>query len=533
MLRILDNRAGPRTSDRTMSARGAATPIVGPSAGMLVVLGLFAALTVGGLLLLLAAPGPAVATGLVLLLAGVVAQRSEAAARRGIGMLLLVSVLGAGAYGSLLAIELAVALTASDGEGDPADADSLARAEEKIDRLDADSSFRLELTEAELQAVVQDGIAAEPDIPIRRLELDLRGATREVAFVAHFKSGDVTATGRARISAAAGGIDLDLGPVDLGSVQVPGVASGAVESLLDAVTDLNAALAEQRASVQDLQVHDDRVIVTGTRATMEVLTNEALLGAIRAQAAGALDGVTAPPERLGPGDVDALEAPGSPMVLALGDSLAANVGVEAPRDGYVSRFHAAVQRRDDASYGLLNLAVGGETSGTLLSSGQIAAAEAALLTRPAAYVTLDIGANDLLGHLDSTDCAQDLRASACRARVDTSLTAFADNIAVILDRLAAATEAPVVVLQVYDPFSLGLAPSEQEATSSAYVQMLNGVLADAAHSRGMLVADGFTPLQGTAAATTHMLDPDPDVHPNSSGHDALAAALLDAVSSGR
>ena len=42
------------------------------------------------------------------------------------------------------------------------------------------------------------------------------------------------------------------------------------------------------------------------------------------------------------------------------------------------------------------------------------------------------------------------------------------------------------------------------------------------------MADGFTPMAGTTAATTHMLDPEPDVHPNAAGHDVLAAALVDA-----
>jgi hypothetical protein len=46
---------------------------------------------------------------------------------------------------------------------------------------------------------------------------------------------------------------------------------------------------------------------------------------------------------------------------------------------------------------------------------------------------------------------------------------------------------------------------------------------------GILAADGFTPMQGTTAATTHMLDAEPDIHPRGIGYDILAGAIIDAI----
>jgi hypothetical protein len=47
----------------------------------------------------------------------------------------------------------------------------------------------------------------------------------------------------------------------------------------------------------------------------------------------------------------------------------------------------------------------------------------------------------------------------------------------------------------------------------------------------MLVADGFSALQGTTAATTHMLDPQPDIHPYGIGYSLIAQAVIDSIAS--
>ncbi|WP_370324805.1 SGNH/GDSL hydrolase family protein [Euzebya sp.] len=504
---------------------------------MVVVLALIAALVLGGLAALAITPAVGVGIAGLILLTGIAAQRAGGTPRRLIGTVLLLALLAGGSWGGVVALDVLEAVSGASGPADPADPAALAAAQAKLDGL-GEGRFRIELTEPELEAVIQDGIAQDPDLPIRRVDLDLRGATADAAFTATFKSGSVQATGTAAVRAVDGGVDLDLGPLDFGPIAVPAVAGGAVESLLGAVTDLNAALESRGATVDAIEVTDDLLVITGTRGGQlpdaPALTGNELLDAIRDQAAVAVDQVQAPPEVVGPGEVNGREAPGEPIVLALGDSLAEGVGVAEPRDGYVSRFHTAIGQADGVSYGLVNLGVSGETSASLLTSGQLARAEAALAERPAAYVTLDVGANDLLGHLQSPDCGADLRSPACQQRVEQTLASYRANLDVVLPRLrSAAGDATVVLLTTYNPFSLGLGESEQEVRSSEYVSQLNAVAADVAAAHGVVVADGFSPLQGTTAATTHMLDAQPDIHPNAAGHDVLANALLTALGHGR
>ena len=207
-------------------------------------------------------------------------------------------------------------------------------------------------------------------------------------------------------------------------------------------------------------------------------------------------------EVLGPGVVDDTFAEGPIYYLALGDSLAANVGVASARDGYVSRVHNQLEERGGRRYGLLNLGISGETSGSLISGGQLDEAVEFLAVNRVAYITVDIGANDLLGHLTSTDCAASLESPACRERLESALTSYEANISVVF--------------------------AFEEGTS-LMITRLNGLATGAAAAQGILVADGFTPMQGTAAFTTLMLASPPDIHPNGLGHDVLAQAVLAAL----
>ena len=96
--------------------------------------------------------------------------------------------------------------------------------------------------------------------------------------------------------------------------------------------------------------------------------------------------------------------------------------------------------------------------------------------------------------------------------------------------ITTAGDATVVFLQTYNPFSLGLASFvEFERVSNEAVEELNGVAARAALTQGALVANGFTPMQGTTTATTHMTDSPPDIHPRAIGFDILAVALVEAL----
>jgi lysophospholipase L1-like esterase len=230
--------------------------------------------------------------------------------------------------------------------------------------------------------------------------------------------------------------------------------------------------------------------------------------------------------------VNSTSADGASYYVALGDSLAANVGVSQASDGYVSRFHNQLQIADSASYGLRNFGVSGETSGSLIRTGQLEAALEFMRNNDVAYVTIDIGANDLLGHIGSADCESDFAADACQQRLANVLTAYQPNLdRIFQDVLDAAPDATIIFLQTYNPFSLGFGASVAlEADSDDITGQLNAVAATAAADNdGILVADGFGPMQGTTAATTHMLDASPDIHPKAIGYDILASALVDAL----
>ena len=428
------------------------------------------------------------------------------------------------------------ALSTTEGPVAAADAGNLAAAEERIGAANAETAFRLELHEDEVTAVLQKELG-DTDQPLRSITVDIVDGPSPtegtLAFTGRFKSGGYDASGRVKVEASGGVIRVEVISLELGSVNLPGFARGAaaeyVDRLLQGVEEINTLLAEAEVDVQSIIVGDDRLVITGLQRGGPMVTATSLLADLAAAAAAAGPATEPPAEVLGPGVVDDTFAEGPVYYLALGDSLAANAGAPSARDGYVSRLHAQLQERDGRPYGLLNLGAAGETSGSLIGGGQLDQALAFLATNRVAYVTLDIGANDLLGHLTSTDCAASLELPACRERLESALAAYETNISTILDTLAAAApEATIVFLETYNPFSLGTGIAFEEGTS-LMVARLNGLAATAAEGAGILVADGFTPMQGTAAFTTLMLASPPDIHPNALGHDVLAQAVMAAL----
>ena len=428
------------------------------------------------------------------------------------------------------------ALSTTEGPVAAADAFSLAAAEERIDAANAETAFRLELHEDEVTAVIQKELA-DTDQPLRSIEVDIvDGPTPSegtLAFTGQFKSGGYDASGQVRIEVSGGVIRVEVISLEMGAVNLPGFAREAVadyvDQLLEGVEEINTLLAEAEVDVQSITVGDDRLVITGLQRGGPLVTATSLLADLAAQAAAIGPPMNPPVEVLGPGVIDDTFAEGPIYYLALGDSLAANVGAPSARDGYVSRVHNQLQERGGRRYGLLNLGVSGETSGSLISGGQLDEAVEFLAANRVAYVTVDVGANDLLGHLTSADCAESLEAPACRERLESALAAYEANISAILAALAdAAPEATIVFLETYNPFSLGTGIPFEEGTS-LMVERLNGLAAAAAEAEGILVADGFTPMQGNAAFTTLMLASPPDIHPNALGYDVLAQAVIAAL----
>jgi lysophospholipase L1-like esterase len=508
-------------------------PTTAGSAG-LVVLGVVTAVTASALALFTIGDFAALAV-FVIILGGAVA--TALSHRRGLGravlgvlVVVLIGSIAIAGYGA--AQILAVVASPGTGTAAPADQVALAAAESKLRGSEESTAFRLELTEAELNAVLQDALSTGNN-PFARVTVDITNATRDpgrVDFVGVFKNGSLEAAGTLSAEVVDGRLQLAILDVDVGIFSMPAVARGAVEDMISDLADLEAALAAEGADVQSILIGNDRVVVTGTQRNGVALDPAAVLATLGEGANLAAGGVPIEAQ-FPPGRVSGTEAPGDRYYIAIGDSLAANVGVADPADGYVSRFHTQLERIDSARYGLANFGVSGETSGTLLHAGQLDDAVAFAATNDVAYVTIDIGANDLLGHLASADCSADIDAPACTDRINIALVAYSRNIESIFEQVdAAMPEATVLMLATYNPFSFGFEDEVYfEAASNEVLGEMNRIAAAAARPFGFLVADGFTPMRGTATVTTHMVDVPPDIHPNALGYDVLTGALVTAL----
>ncbi len=498
----------------------------------IIVIGVLTAAAAGGLALFTIGETYALVTAATIVITSVVIAFTASAVLGRIVLVLLILTLAGtlltGAYG---AIQILAALAGDQsGPVDLPDAEVLASAERKIDQSVENSTFQVELSEAELNAVLLDSLA-DTDTPFQRITVDIINAVGEpalIGFVGDFKNGQLTVTGELTAETRGGQFELELLSADVGMFTMPGVARDAVEDMIGRVADLNRALADEGADVQSVVIGDDNIVVTGVASGDTTINAGVMLAAF-----GNLDGLGIAEVAVRPYDpgVDSASAEGDPYYIALGDSLAAAVGVEGYAEGYVSQVHRELSVRDGVVYGLQNLGKSGETSGTMLLGDQLDSAVAFGQDRDVAYVTIDIGANDLLGHLASSDCSEDVGAPACAARIDASLTAYRSNIAVILETIDESfPEATVVFLLAYNPFSLGFEDEVAfEAQSNAVLSELNEIATAAATEYEFLVADGFTPMRGTTTATTHMTDTPPDIHPNATGYDILTDAILAAA----
>jgi lysophospholipase L1-like esterase len=276
-------------------------------------------------------------------------------------------------------------------------------------------------------------------------------------------------------------------------------------------------------------IGNDRIVVTGTNRGDGAVDASLVIAAISDSVDLGSPGTIEP--KYEPGRVNTTASDGDRYYVALGDSLAANIGVVEPRDGYVSRFHGWLEQ-DNVEYGLRNYGIPGETSGSLLNGGQLEAATTFAKDNFVTHVTVDIGANDLLGHLTSPDCSEDLTTVACEQRLDATLEAYAANIDEIFTTIGNSfPDATVILLTTYNPFGFGFEERVSfESASNTIISRLNTIAATAASEHDFLVADGFEPMRGIATSATHMVDAPPDIHPNIAGFDILAGALIDAVS---
>lgn len=276
-----------------------------------------------------------------------------------------------------------------------------------------------------------------------------------------------------------------------------------------------------------------------------------LLGVVTAIAIAVLAGasVATADERDHDDDDDGDEVHG--VYVALGDSLAVGTGARnGARQGYVARvsrfasFGGDDDDDDDERGALANLAVGGETSGTFLSDGQLAAALAAIEDPDSdtQLVTLVIDGDDLLPLLRQAPCATDPAGAACQGIVGARLIGFAGNLPTILGCLQAALAADpgderLLVMTYYNPFSGTGSPFEAPVDGvllgadgvidcAATVvdprnSGLNDIISCIGGAAGATVVDVYPAFEGRGAELTHIAAG--DVHPNNRGHRVIAA----------
>ena len=231
------------------------------------------------------------------------------------------------------------------------------------------------------------------------------------------------------------------------------------------------------------------------------------------------------------------------LYLALGDSVAAGVGAQPPAtEGYVPELHDLLTAEVPCGGGqapvcrldLLNIAEPGATTTTLLA-GQLPRAVSLITQRRATatpiddvrLITLDIGGSDAFGPIIQA-CSSDPQAPSCATTISTVLGAVTTNLATILSglRKAAGPDTTIAVMTYYNPLP-------------ACVLAAQSSLADLVLEGGGPVPTGLNDIirrqaaahHGVVAETGPLIDVHDLVggndclHPNTSGHDDIAAAF--------
>ncbi len=238
--------------------------------------------------------------------------------------------------------------------------------------------------------------------------------------------------------------------------------------------------------------------------------------------------------------------------LSLGDSLAASYQPNGDEhDGYAEQLFAYAKQQEH-SLKLHKLGCGGETTASMMDGSmsycsypkgsQLAQAVAFLSDHlgQVAFVTIDLGANDVLA------CVDGVRLDfGCMYAV---LPEVEQNLATILDALhAAGGSTPILGMSYYNPF-LGLWLDGKHGRKDARhdeagVEVMNAALTDSFQASGVPVADvagGFAisdwskggkaadqriPVNVANACAWTWFCSDGDIHANTDGYGVIAAAF--------
>lgn len=213
--------------------------------------------------------------------------------------------------------------------------------------------------------------------------------------------------------------------------------------------------------------------------------------------------------------------------VALGDSLATGAGATT---SYVEVYAAALEERTGVDLAITNLAVNGWTSTDLLTALQ---QDETMRTAVAGadLVTVDIGANDLLGAIPfyaSDNCGGDDNLQCLRdatALVEQQWAAILDEVLALRDGEVAG----IATIDLYQPFIGNRRVADDLDVLRPVMDGLNAVLTDGAEARGIPVAtvhDAFHGPDGTGDPNDAFLISVDGLHPSNAGHELIAQELL-------
>lgn len=453
----------------------------------------------------------------------------------GLGVVGVVGVVGVGAiYLAVIGgVDIPGLSDAFRVDPEPASPEVIARAEQVEEdirvAIEDNSAFFLELTDQNLTDLLVSELSIEDRI--QNLKVEIRNEDVKVTGELAGRIG-VGFSGVIGITLVQGQVELDLKSVNVTSLPTPGFVKDEIQPFIDEVLDINDRLRESGATqIQAVDLEPGVIRIVGVQAAGATVADSTI--AALQDALGS--GPTAPPVPPG-GDVVPIgrtgSEQGSPLYLALGDSLAANVGVSDPREGYVSRFHRFLESERNETLGLVNLGISGESTISIQNGSQLDNALSLLNgSSEVAVLTIDLGANDVLAHLGSADCTLGdggPRGAACQARISAAMDAFSPNFRSILTRLDAALDdgSEFYVMTIYNPFDFGIGLPVEEF-SSGVVADLNALIRAEAEAVGASVADPFDAMADNAGAWTNMLI-NADIHPNADGYQTLANSLVEA-----
>jgi lysophospholipase L1-like esterase len=235
--------------------------------------------------------------------------------------------------------------------------------------------------------------------------------------------------------------------------------------------------------------------------------------------------------------------PGARLYLALGDSLSAGIGASDPLEtSWVPLVRDAL-----GDWPLLNLGVPGDTSEELLTEGSLDDGLAEIDRRAndsvegneVGAITLEIGGNDLLDiYFDLVipgDCPsveESLDIPECVQALEDALAEYRVNLAETLSRLNAATDTPIFLMTLYNPFSGGASTLDEFGVLSLEGQDgtpfpigLNDVIREQGATAGVVLVEWYELfLQKQSEYISQDL-----IHPNDTGHAVMADAVVAAM----